>query len=62
MTRRAHTGNERAPGTERDKDRRRCGRGVNVHWRTFLLPPRYIDYILAHELVHLCEPRYNKRF
>jgi len=39
-----------------------CGRGVNVHWRTILLPPRYIDYILAHELVHLCEPRHNKRF
>ena len=39
-----------------------CGRGVNVHWRSILLPPRYIDYILAHELVHLCEPRHNKRF
>jgi hypothetical protein len=22
-----------------------------------LLPPRYIDYILAHELVHLAAPR-----
>src|SRR5207237_2770389 len=39
-----------------------CGRGVNVHWRTILLPPRSIDYILAYELVHLCEPRHNKRF
>jgi predicted metal-dependent hydrolase len=29
---------------------------------TVLLPPRYVDYILAHALVHLCEPRHNKRF
>ena len=39
-----------------------CGRGVNLDWRSILLPPRYIDYILAHELVRLCEPRHNKHF
>jgi predicted metal-dependent hydrolase len=33
-----------------------------VLWRSILLSPHYIDYILAHELVHQCEPRHNKRF
>jgi predicted metal-dependent hydrolase len=26
---------------------------VNIHWRAILLPPRIIEYIVAHELVHL---------
>jgi predicted metal-dependent hydrolase len=39
-----------------------CGHGVNVHWRSVLLPPRYIDYILAHELIHLERPRHDKEF
>lgn len=41
-----------------------CGRGgrVNVHWRTVLLPPRIIDYIVAHELVHLCQSRHDREF
>jgi predicted metal-dependent hydrolase len=27
--------------------------GLNFHWRTLLLPPRIIEYVVAHELVHL---------
>jgi hypothetical protein len=41
-----------------------CGRKGNLsfHWRTLLLPPRIIDYIAAHELVHLHEPHHTPKF
>ena len=41
-----------------------CGRGasLNFHWRTMLLPPRIIEYIAAHELVHLREPHHSMEF
>jgi len=38
-----------------------CGprSGLNFHWRTMQLPPRIIEYVIAHELVHLIEPRHS---
>ncbi|PCC70356.1 hypothetical protein SAMN02745121_03315 [Nannocystis exedens] len=41
-----------------------CGRrgAVNFHWKTILLPPRIIDYILVHELVHIHEPHHTSAF
>ena len=40
------------------------GRGgsLNFHWRAVLLPPRIIEYIVAHELVHLRAPHHSKEF
>ncbi len=35
---------------------------LNFHWRTVLLPPRIIDYVVAHEMVHLHEPNHGKEF
>jgi predicted metal-dependent hydrolase len=35
---------------------------VNFHWRTIRLPPTLIEYIAAHELVHLLERRHNDQF
>ncbi len=32
------------------------------HWRTILLPPSIIDYLLVHELVHLQEPLHSPEF
>lgn len=32
------------------------------HWRTILLPPRIIEYIVTHELVHLHEPHHDRAF
>jgi len=41
-----------------------CGTGgrVNFHWQTILLPPRAIDYVVVHELVHLIEPHHTPEF
>lgn len=41
-----------------------CGqdRSLNFHWRTLLLPPRIIEYIAAHEMVHLHEPHHSESF
>jgi predicted metal-dependent hydrolase len=36
--------------------------GLNFHWQVALLPPRIIEYIVAHELVHLHEPRHGSDF
>ena len=35
---------------------------LNFHWRTILLPPRIIEYIVAHELIHLHEPHHDTQF
>lgn len=35
---------------------------LNFHWRTIRLPPSLVEYIVAHELVHLCEPRHDTAF
>ncbi|MGH2559420.1 MAG: M48 family metallopeptidase [Thermomicrobiales bacterium] len=35
---------------------------LHFHWRTILLPPRIIEYIVVHELVHLIEPNHGTGF
>ena len=35
---------------------------LNVHWHVLTLPPRIIEYIIAHELAHLVEPNHSKYF
>ncbi len=41
-----------------------CGKGGRMffHWRTVLLPPPIIDYIVVHELVHIIEPHHTHAF
>ncbi len=41
-----------------------CGKGERLyfHWRSILLPPRIVEYIVAHELVHLHEPHHTAEF
>jgi len=40
-----------------------CGSAaLNFHWRTLQLPPRIIDYVVLHELVHVIEPRHDREF
>jgi predicted metal-dependent hydrolase len=35
---------------------------LNIHWATMQLPPDLIDYVLAHEVVHLHERDHGERF
>jgi predicted metal-dependent hydrolase len=41
-----------------------CSSGgtLNFHWRTMQLPPRMIDYIVVHELVHIKVPDHSENF
>ncbi|HZO29173.1 MAG TPA: SprT family zinc-dependent metalloprotease [Chloroflexota bacterium] len=41
-----------------------CGhsRTLNFHWRTAMLPPRIVEYVVAHELVHLRAPHHGAEF
>ncbi len=41
-----------------------CGRDgiVSLHWKLVQLPPRLIDYVIIHELVHLVEPHHGRGF
>jgi predicted metal-dependent hydrolase len=41
-----------------------CGRGRRLyfHWQSILLPPRIVDYIVVHELVHLRHPHHSPDF
>ena len=41
-----------------------CGPGgnLNFHWRTVCLPPRMVEYVVVHELVHLAEPHHGAEF
>lgn len=40
-----------------------CGvRSLNFHWRVMTLPPTSIDYVIAHELAHVVEPRHSREF
>jgi predicted metal-dependent hydrolase len=41
-----------------------CGKHGRLyfHWRSALLPPSLVDYVLAHELVHLREPHHTPIF
>lgn len=36
--------------------------GLNFHWRSVLLPPRIVEYVVAHELVHLLVPNHGAEF
>ena len=35
---------------------------LNFHWRSILLPPRVVEYLVVHELVHLHEPHHTPDF
>ncbi len=41
-----------------------CGKGgqLNFHWRTILLPPSIVEYVVVHELVHLRSPHHTPAF
>lgn len=41
-----------------------CGRGGRLyfHWRAILPPPRIVEYIVVHELVHLHEAHHTPEF
>lgn len=41
-----------------------CGKGgtLHFHWKSILLPPRMIEYVVVHELVHLVEPHHTPTF
>jgi predicted metal-dependent hydrolase len=41
-----------------------CGKGdrLYLHWKSILLPPRIVEYILVHELIHLHEPHHTPNF
>ena len=41
-----------------------CGKGgwLYFHWKAILLPPRILEYIVVHELVHLQEPYHTPGF
>lgn len=41
-----------------------CAKGGRLyfHWQTILLPPRIVDYVVVHELVHLREPHHTPDF
>jgi predicted metal-dependent hydrolase len=35
---------------------------LNFHWRVMQLPPRIIEYIVVHELVHIKNPDHSEKF
>jgi hypothetical protein len=35
---------------------------LNFHWRTLCLPPRIVEYVVVHELVHIVEPHHGSGF
>jgi predicted metal-dependent hydrolase len=37
-------------------------KGLYFHWRTICLPPSLVDYVIAHEMVHLLEPTHSIDF
>ncbi|HEV3190715.1 MAG TPA: SprT family zinc-dependent metalloprotease [Polyangiaceae bacterium] len=41
-----------------------CGRGgrLNFHWRSILLPPALVEYVAAHEAIHLLHPHHGPSF
>ena len=41
-----------------------CGKGgrLNFHWRTILLAPWIVEYVVVHELVHLREAHHTPEF
>jgi len=41
-----------------------CGKGGRLyfHWKSILLPPRIVEYVVVHELTHLLEPHHTPSF
>jgi predicted metal-dependent hydrolase len=41
-----------------------CGKAgtLNFHWKAIVLPPRIVEYVMVHELVHLREPNHTPAF
>lgn len=41
-----------------------CGKGGTLyfHWKSILLPPRIVEYVVVHELVHLHEGHHTPAF
>jgi predicted metal-dependent hydrolase len=41
-----------------------CGKGEKLyfHWKSILLPPRMIEYVVVHEMVHLQDPHHTPAF
>jgi predicted metal-dependent hydrolase len=41
-----------------------CGKGGRLyfHWKTILLPARIAEYVVVHEMAHLCEPHHTPAF
>jgi len=41
-----------------------CGTGgrLNFHWKTILLPPTAVEYVVVHEMVHLLVPDHSRDF
>ena len=37
-------------------------RNLSFNWRLVLAPPEILDYVVVHELAHLCEMNHSKRF
>jgi predicted metal-dependent hydrolase len=35
---------------------------LNFHWRTVLAPPRIINYIILHEMIHMLEEKHTPEF
>lgn len=35
---------------------------LNFNWRLVMAPPRVLDYVIVHELMHLVEPNHSKKF
>jgi predicted metal-dependent hydrolase len=35
---------------------------VNFHWKSVLVPPRIVEYVVAHEVTHLQEPLHSMSF
>lgn len=41
-----------------------CGKGdwLYFHWKTILLPPRIVEYVVVHEMAHLHQPHHTSEF
>ncbi len=50
------------PGAHREGRQHLEGGRLYFHWQTILLPPRIVDYVVVHELVHLREPHHTPAF
>jgi type I restriction enzyme M protein len=54
---------EVARGRSAEEARKRANRhSFYADWKTILLPPRLVEYVVVHELVHLHEPHHTPGF